>query len=42
MTIADRYYMYQWPRGIAVITGVPVNDSVQSRRFWVFAEHRGQ
>ncbi|KAH3865868.1 hypothetical protein DPMN_028912 [Dreissena polymorpha] len=40
MTLADRYL--RWLRSIAVITGVPVNDSVQLWGFRVLAEHRGQ
>ncbi|KAH3878839.1 hypothetical protein DPMN_002739 [Dreissena polymorpha] len=32
----------RWLRSIAVITGVPINDTLQSRRFRVFAKHCGQ
>ncbi|KAH3733522.1 hypothetical protein DPMN_039951 [Dreissena polymorpha] len=38
MTLTDR--CLRWLRSIAVITGVPVYDSVQSRQFQVFTEHR--
>ncbi|KAH3737852.1 hypothetical protein DPMN_044450, partial [Dreissena polymorpha] len=40
MTLAER--CLRWLRSSAVITGVPVNDSVQSPQFRVFAEHRGR